>query len=391
MSPDKPAAKAAAGSFADDVAFLSQHARLIVLSSKDGQAKVAVAPDYQGRVMTSSAQGESGASFGYVHRPGVALNQRTPHITVVGGEDRFWLGPEGGQYALYFEPGAPFEFANWQVPEALDWGAWPLTQQSEGALRFERDIKLVNYRGTEIALHVTRDVRLLEAPDIVRNLGRAVPEGVAAVAYESDNRVTNIGREALRKETGLVSIWILGMFPPGPRTTVVIPYRLDAQGLIVRDDYFGAVPPDRLRAGDKALFFRADGAQRGKIGVSFPRAKSTVGSYDPDSRVLTLVQYSLPAGPADYVKSTWTIEDAPYAGDVVNSYNDGPTTPGGTPLGPFYELETSSPAFELAQGAALTHVHRTLHFTGDAAGLDALAQAALGVSLSEIEQAFASP
>jgi hypothetical protein len=25
-----------------------------------------------------------------------------PHINVFGGEDRFWLGPEGGQFSIFF-------------------------------------------------------------------------------------------------------------------------------------------------------------------------------------------------------------------------------------------------------------------------------------------------
>ena len=59
--------------------------------------------------------------------------------------------------------------------------------------------------------------------------------------------------------------------------------------------------------------------------------------------MLTLVQYDQPEGATDYVNSMWEIQKEPFAGDVVNSYNDGPPAPGAKPLGPFYELETSSP------------------------------------------------
>ncbi|HEX6245084.1 MAG TPA: DUF6786 family protein, partial [Polyangiales bacterium] len=352
------------GSFGDDLNFLAKHTRLKMLKSPDGRAQVAVAPEYQARVMTSSAQGESGKSLGYVHRPGIERGTPTPHMSVVGGEDRFWLGPEGGAYALYFAPGAPFEFDHWQVPAPLDWGAFELVSESPGELRFAREMQLVNHHGTQLGLRVERSVRLLDADAIASALGRTVPEGVAVVAYESDNRVTNTGPSAWRKETGLVSIWILGMFPPGPRASVVIPIRPEAEGPLVRDDYFGRVPQERLKAEPSHVFFRADGEQRGKIGISFARATSTIGSYDPDARVLTLVQYTLPDDPAEYVSSSWELHPDPYAGDVVNSYNDGPVGPGEKPLGPFYELETSSPALALEPGGAASHVHRTLHFTG---------------------------
>src|SRR6187399_2049598 len=50
------------GSFSDDLAFLKAHTSIKVLSSDDGRSQVAVAPDYQGRVMTSSADGPGGTS-----------------------------------------------------------------------------------------------------------------------------------------------------------------------------------------------------------------------------------------------------------------------------------------------------------------------------------------
>ena len=74
-------------------------------------------------------------------------------------------------------------------------------------------------------------------------------------------------------------------------------------------------------------------------------------------------------------------QDKPYGGDVVNSYNDGPLGPGEPPLGPFYEIESSSPAATLQPGARLRHVHRTFHFEGPEAELDAIARATLGVGL----------
>ena len=84
----------------------------------------------------------------------------------------------------------------------------------------------------------------------------------------------------------------------------------------------------------------------------------------------------------------WEIQKEPYGGDVVNSYNDGPPAPGAKPLGPFYELETSSPAVALARGESLSHTHRTFHFRGEGKVLDSLARRLLGVGLDEIEKAL---
>jgi hypothetical protein len=113
-----------------------------------------------------------------------------------------------------------------------------------------------------------------------------------------------------------------------------------------------------------------------------------LGSYDAQNRTLTLVTYTLPPSEHCYVSSLWEHQREPYRGDVLNSYNDGPPAPGEKPLGPFYELESSSPATALAPGQAAEHRHRTMHFVGAPADLDPIARAALGVGLGEISAAF---
>ena len=89
--------------FKDDVAFLKQHTQPVVLSGADGRAKVAVNPDLQGRVMTSTAAGDDGLSFGWINRELLASKQNNAHMNAFGGEDRFWLGPEGGQFSIFFK------------------------------------------------------------------------------------------------------------------------------------------------------------------------------------------------------------------------------------------------------------------------------------------------
>jgi hypothetical protein len=159
-------------------------------------------------------------------------------------------------------------------------------------------------------------------------------------------------------------------------------------GAPVNADYFGRVPPERLVVKDKVVFFSGDGRYRSKIGISPRRALPTCGSYDAANNVLTLAQLTLPAQTTEYVNSMWEIQKDPFSGDAVNSYNDGPPSPGAKPLGPFYELESSSPALALAPGKSYTHVHRTLHLIGSRSELDAIAQAKLGVGLDEIISAL---
>ncbi len=367
--------------YGDDLAFLDQHQDVIELFDSPGRARVAVVAEFQGRVMTSTSGGTAGPSYGWLNREAISSKERRPHINVFGGEDRFWLGPEGGQYSIFFTRGDPFDLEHWQTPEPIDWGPWELVDRSPSEVRFRKTIDLVNYAGTMLSLEATRAVRLVEPP----------ASGAEAVAYESENTITNTGEKGWTKDTGLLSIWILGMFNPSPSTTVAIPFVAGTEeelGPIVNDAYFGKVPAERLLIDESVLYFRGDGRKRGKIGIPRRRALPTMGSYDAEGKVLTLVEYTLPADRTEYVNSMWEISDRPYQGDVVNSYNDGPPAPGAPPLGPFYELESSSPAAELAPGESLTHVHRTMHFRGSEAELDAIAKKALGVSLADITAAF---
>jgi hypothetical protein len=176
------------------------------------------------------------------------------------------------------------------------------------------------------------------------------------------------------------------MFAPVPGTQVIVPFETAASGEIVNDAYFGKVPADRLRVNEQKGFlaFRADGQYRSKIGLGPTRAKRALGSYSEPAHLLTLVLYTKPSGATRYVNSMWERQDKPYAGDVINSYNDGPPAPGKPPLGGFYEIESSSPAAALAPGESLSHEHQTYHFSGPRADLEMLARQVLGVSLSDL-------
>ena len=376
--------------FDDDVAFLRQHTDVVVLGDGGG-ARVAVVPAWQGRVVTSTAGGAEAPSYGWINRELVASRKLQPHMNAFGGEDRLWLGPEGGQYSIFFRSGDPFDLEHWQTPPLIDSEAWAVAEQGPRHVAFRREGRLVNYSGTPFELRLERTIRLLEKDAAARELGVALPAAVKLVAFESENVLVNTGKAAWTKPGGLLSLWILGMFQPSPRTTVVIPYREGPEselGPVVNDAYFGKVPADRLVAKGGRLFFKGDGEHRSKIGLSPERATGILGSYDAARGLLTVVSYTRPEGAADYVNSMWEIQKQPYRGDAVNSYNDGPPAPGAKPLGPFYELETSSPAAALEPGQSLTHVHRTFHFQGDRAALDALARQLLGVSLDAIESSL---
>jgi hypothetical protein len=178
---------------------------------------------------------------------------------------------------------------------------------------------------------------------------------------------------------------MLDMFNPSPATVVVIPYKeAGAAGeKVATTDYFGEIPADRIKYSSGALFFKADGKSRGKLGIHPKNARPVAGSYDAQNKILTVTLFDVdPSG--KYLNQEWKTVKPPFSGDAVNAYNDGPLADG-KQMGPFYELESVSPAAVLLPHASLSHFHAVFHFTGDEAGLDRISQAWLGVSLEKIK------
>src|ERR1035441_6711202 len=151
---------ACATSFGDDATFLKSHTELIVLSDAKGQAKVAVSPAWQGRVMTSTAGADAGLSFGWINRELIASGELLPHMNGFGGEDRFWMGPEGGQFSVFFAKGVKFEFDNWFTPAAYDTLPFRVVSQARNKAVFASEFALTNYSGTQFQAAVKREVRM---------------------------------------------------------------------------------------------------------------------------------------------------------------------------------------------------------------------------------------
>ena len=390
-SKEKVARTGALNSFEQDIEFLSQYTTLHLLEDSSGQGTIAISPALQARVMTSSASGMQGVSFGWINRELFASGDTLPHINPYGGEERFWLGPEGGQFALFFQKGSGFDLDNWQTPVLIDLEPFQLISKTTTHAEYSKQASITNYSGFVFDLDIRRRIEILELDEVFGSLELEKNPLLKAVGYRTTNIVTNIGENDWKKDSGLISIWLLGMFTPSDATTVLVPFvKGDEQelGPEVNDNYFGKVPLDRLKIGDGVIFFKGDGKARGKIGLSANRAKDIIGSYDAVHHILTVVKYSKPDKPAAYVNSLWEIQEQPYHGDVVNSYNDGPLSPAGSQMGPFYELESSSPALALQAGESGTHTQTTYHFEGSTDQLDAVAQILFGVTLQQIASAF---
>ncbi len=377
------------GTYGYDLDFFTRNdVEIIELKDSASKACILLAPGYQGRVMTSSANGREGASYGWVNHKLIESGEVNEQFNPVGGEERFWLGPEGGPFSIYFNQGKEQVFENWNVPDVIDTERFDIKEKASESVTFIKNTTLNNASGTEFTMGIERTVSLISGNQLESFFNTAFPGNVFdIVAYRSVNTITNKGSNDWKKEDGLLSIWMLCMFSPSPTTTVFIPYREEGEGPIVNDDYFGKVPSDRMIVDDGAVYFKIDGAYRSKIGIPPGRAKELCGSYDSASKTLTLVWASLPSEPEAYVNSKWGNQDNPYDGDVINAYNDGPVDDG-TIMGPFYEIETSSPAADLQTGESLTHTQIVVHVQGREEDLAKLVDELFGISLNEIASKF---
>ena len=378
---------------------LSNHTKVVELSN-DAGARVAIAPEWQGRVMTSSCDGSDGPSFGFINFDYIKAGKTDLHMNNFGAENRLWFCPEGGQYSLWFKPGAEQIMKNWFTPPAFNEGAWKVNSSSGDSMSMSAHMKFQNASSTSFDVDVTRGVKLLSSDDFQKLFGAAAAKrvgqaGVKMVAYETADQFTNRG-PAFSKEKGLISIWILGMMNASPKAVIIAPYKAGSEaelGPVVKSDYFGAVPADRLKITPEAVLFRADSNYRSKIGISQRRVKNLLGSIDFDAGVLTLVNFTMPDEPAkcDYINNMWQLPQAkPYVGDVANANNDGPNDLGKR-MGAFYEIESISPAKELKTGESLSHSHRTIHVKADMDTLRALAKETLGVDLDAVRKEMMSP
>ncbi|GAA3515236.1 hypothetical protein GCM10022393_31530 [Aquimarina addita] len=370
------------GSFAYDKAFLKkQDTNLIIL--KRGSAEVIVSPKFQAKVFTSTVNGNKGKTLGWVNYD--AFGKQDAHMNAYGGENRCWLGPEGNIFSLFFKPEIEMTFENWKTPSPIDSEPWDIKSKNTTSVTLTKQMLLTNYANSDFNIKVEREISILNKNDMEKLLSVSV-KNVEAVAYQTKNSIENSGDNAWTETTGAPCIWILDMFPPSEKTTVVIPYNLQTEGNVATTDYFGQIPKDRIKLEDGILYFKADGKSRGKLGINPVRALNTAGSYDAINHILTITIFDIDPS-ATYLNQEWKLEGDPLIGDAMNAYNDGPLEDG-KQMGPFYEIESVSPAAFLRPGEILTHNHTVFHFIGTTKELTKISQSALGVSLTQIINAL---
>lgn len=378
------------GTYGYDLNFLKKKDKgLIVLKGDNEKAEVMISPKYQAKVFTSTANGPGGASLGFVNHKVLNSDVIDDHMNGYGGENRFWLGPEGGRYSVFFEPGREQVFEYWHTPKAIDTESWDVKESTSTEATLTKEMELKNYQGTILRLSAERRINIVSSGQVEKELEVQLPEGINAVAYSTFNKITNLNDFQWDEKTGTVCIWMLDMFNPSDSAVTVVPFNEGDEkelGIIATTGYFGEIPPGRIHYESGILYLKTDGKYRSKLGMSARRTLAIAGNYDPVSRRLTIITFD--ADPmAKYLNQEWNPEKDPLTGDAFNAYNDGPLEDGSI-MGPFLELESCSLAAFLKPGESLSHRHNVFHFTGEESLLSPICEKLLGVSLEKVNNIF---
>lgn len=374
--------------FAYTSGFINKYQKSIILKAKDTLRQIVVVPAYQARVMTSTFDGVRGKSLGWINYDFIKKRALSANVNFYGGEERFWIGPEGSQFSVFFPDTFSLGGDAWQVPSCVDAEAYHPVSVTDNSVHFTHLIGLKNAIGTPFKMILDRTVRMVEKSNLAYYTDTTLlDKHVKWVAYSTENTLVNIDTVACTPEKGLISIWLLGIFPATQNTVAVMP----AQKKLSMNDvvsYFDIIDSNRLKIKNQSILFKTDGLYKSKIGLPPTLAKNAIGSYTPETNILTLLFYNLPDTTLPYVNSLWGKQQNPYNGDVVNVYNDWGIISGSTKLPTFYELETSSPALALKPNESYTHTQTTLHIQAKSKDLDKICRKVLGVSLKDIKNSF---
>ena len=329
-------------SYHDALNYLVHKTSVIELYDQLG-GRVAVCPEWNGRVMTSTCGGLEGESFGYINVQAID----TDNYDDFGGEDQWTLSP------LIYSYGIESIKANLVI--------------------LRRALRMADANGTSVELSLTRSIFLLSR----HRAGAIFGDAVAEALERSD--VSNVGfytEDTVQTQTrAYIAGRQRGMFNASPHTAVIVPtppISFTPEPFSVDIDYLGGAPHGRIRYLSKTLLIRADGQRRCQVTMPYATAPPFFGAIERRLGTLTLWTFDLP--------------DAPGENDMIRIYNPGRLRGGELDLATYYEMNCFAAARELVPEDSLTSCQCTLHINAENAVLDGLIRQIFGVSLGDVSR-----
>lgn len=360
---------------------LKNHTETIELNTEDKKARIVVVPEFQGRVATSTNSGLSGRSFGWLNTEPLESSTEL-NGSEIHGEERVWIGPQGGQYSFYYGQTQPINEDNWSVPKTFDGEPFDVVSTSEKQIEMTKSINLTNYHGTKLNMKLERKIRIFEIAEIENRINTKIPEGISVVGYASIHKLTNTDSTQWKKDSGLATIWSLSTFKGTDKTVTFIPLKsANSSNKILQ--YLNVFEDDRFKIENDVAWYKTDGKYRSKIGIPPEISKGYFGSYQPETKTLRIIRFHQTNHDSLYFNSEVTVQEHPYKGEAIAVYNNGPMTLQEGDENSFFEMESIAAMKELKPNESIEHFHEVYQFTGDFENLKKISMFFLGVDLSK--------
>jgi hypothetical protein len=150
----------------------------------------------------------------------------------------------------FLNPGKNRCTNNWHTPKGIDIEAWEIREATTKSATLAKEMTLQNYRGNNLQIAVERTISLVTNSEIATSLNITIPQNVQAVAYATQNRITNQNDYEWTPETGTVCIWMLDMFIPSDSAVTIIPYRTGDESSLGKVVTLRLLRRDSLRSVD---------------------------------------------------------------------------------------------------------------------------------------------
>jgi hypothetical protein len=328
-------------SYHDALNYLAQKTSVIELYDQLG-GRVAVCPEWNGRVLTSTCDGLEGNSFGSVNIQAID----TDRFEDFGGEDQWTISPLDLSFSV----------------ETI----------KENKAVLQRTLHMNDANGTLVEMSLTRVISLLSRQKIGALFGDVVAnalkqDDVSVVGFRTENTVRS-------SEKAHVASRQRGMFNACPHTFVVVStppenYILSPQHTAPRIDidYLGGAPHGRIRHLSQALLVRADGHGRCQVTMPFADAPSIFGAVELRFGTLTLWTFDAP--------------DKPEEKDMIRIYNHGRPRVGEWDWATYYEMNCFSAVRKLLPEQSLVYRQCTVHINANNDILEEIVRQIFDVSL----------
>lgn len=329
--------------FDEDVEFLGKYTEVCVLCSVDDHMRIAIAPQWQGTVMTSCTTLGQLTSHGDVAYDTIEWNKSENSanrnlsipLNQWGGEDRLtlWDGLPGTCCSPH-----PLALQTVSQPARTNAG-------DDTLFRYEAEGSRPADRADVRSFRVERAVQILGKSKVAMMLGIPLSSTIRSVAFLSTNVVRNTGSQPWDQQHGWFNLGLSGSVKPGPGQTLIVPCQGQQTGT--------PAPAGSRFLGDR-LLIRSNGRLDLDESLFKSRENQTTGNYDAVRGVLTLV-----------VSEQTTVAGVPCT-----------------------SLENAAPAVAVQPGEAIERLRTTLHFQGTPNELDLIARQMLHLSITEISTAF---